>query len=281
MVQADLGCGVEEEVRGFRHGLQEPGDFPAGVGEGRGDGVALGGDVVAVGEGLGGREDELGLGRRVAGAVELDDVAGGGMDQFPVVEVEFVGDREDADREAGGAGEPVFRAESDRTGGGMHAVGADHQVEGAGRGVLEGDHHAVVVLDQVGDRIAEDVFDILRGGVVENGGQIPAQHLLVGGGAQADEIRAQGGQPFSAAIDPFAAAHGGGGGPDLVEQTHALDDFHCDASNVDLVAARPQGAGLLDDGDGEAVPVQPIRQRGTGDAGAGDQDGLVRVTRNR
>lgn len=63
---------------------------------------------------------------------------------------------------------------------------------------------------------------------------------------------------------------------DLLPDARALEHGPVGAAlEVDGLAAGPQGGCLLDHGDAEAVPVQPVGEGGTGDAGAGDENGLV------
>ena len=60
---------------------------------------------------------------------------------------------------------------------------------------------------------------------------------------------------------------------DAREHAHLLRDVHRGPEQVDRVAAGlTQGGRPLDDGDGEAMAGQPLRQHRAGDAGAGDED---------
>lgn len=62
----------------------------------------------------------------------------------------------------------------------MQTVGADDDVEGARRGVPE--RHGAVVLDG-GDRVAEQVLDVVTGGVVVDLAEVVAHDLHVPVGA--------------------------------------------------------------------------------------------------
>src|SRR5690606_21618511 len=56
------------------------------------------------------------------------------------------------------------------------------------------------------------------------------------------------------------------------QQAHTVDDLAGRAADVDRVPAATDGAGLLDDGHLEAVPVEPVRERGARDARSREQD---------
>jgi hypothetical protein len=65
------------------------------------------------------------------------------------------------------------------------------------------------------------------------------------------------------------------GPADVLQDAHAVGHLPGGAAKVDRLAAGPQRGCLLDHGRLEAVAVQPVRQRGPGDAGAGDEDLVV------
>jgi hypothetical protein len=51
-----------------------------------------------------------------------------------------------------------------------------------------------------------------------------------------------------------------------------VDDGAPRTAEVDGLATGPGRGGTLDDGDVDALPGEPERERGTGDAGPGDED---------
>ncbi len=132
----------------------------------------------------------------------------------------------------------------------MQAVGADHQVEAAGRGVLEGDVHAVGVLVEGGDGVVEEVLDVGGGGPVQHGGQVVAEHFEVGHDAfAAEEFGGHPGDVLPVPVDQGDAALVDGELPDLVEQAHPFDDGASGAAQVDGLAAGPGcGRALHHDG---------------------------------
>lgn len=152
----------------------------------------------------------------------------------------------------------------------MQAVGADDDVEGACLGALE--RHGAVVLD-LGDRVAEQVLDVVAGGVVVDLAEVVAHdlHVPVGaGGVDLGEVDVGGPRP---AFSVQRQAGGSGGqGLDAGQDAHLRRDLHRRTEQVDGVAAGfAQRRGALDDGDVEAVAGQPVRQHRAGDAGAGNE----------
>jgi hypothetical protein len=59
----------------------------------------------------------------------------------------------------------------------VQPVGADDEVDGAGRPAAEVDVHAVGALGQRGDGVVEQVLRVLRAAVVEHAGQVAAAYL--------------------------------------------------------------------------------------------------------
>src|SRR5262249_51179904 len=123
--------------------------------------------------------------------------------------------------------------------------------------------------------VAEDVLGVALGRGVQDPRQVASHDLDLGDDPLAAEgVRRDLGQaaPVSVHI----------GEPALVDavvadgrhDAHPLHDVLGHAPDVYRVAARSQGGGDLDDGRLEPVPVQPVGQGGSGDAGAGDEDGL-------
>ena len=148
-----------------------------------------------------------------------------------------------------------------------------------GRAVRERDLHPGAVVVETGDVVAEHVLDVGGGLLHQQPGQIAAQDLQLGRGPVG--VRAARGEGRDGAIvgvDEADPGLPGRRGPDRVLQTHPAGDLAAGAADVDVLTARPELGGALDHGHLEAVAVQPGREGGTGDAGAGDQDGGHRRT---
>jgi hypothetical protein len=67
----------------------------------------------------------------------------------------------------------------------VYAVGADDQVEPAGGTALEGDRHAIGVLLQRPDGIAEDVLDVVLRHLVQDRREVTAHELDLAAGVLA------------------------------------------------------------------------------------------------
>ena len=63
---------------------------------------------------------------------------------------------------------------------GVEAIGAYDEIEGARRSMLEGHMRARVVLPDTGDRVVEEIFDVVACRLVEDAHQIAAQNLDLG-----------------------------------------------------------------------------------------------------
>src|SRR5262249_52054084 len=155
----------------------------------------------------------------------------------------------------------------------VQPVGADDQPEGPPGAAAEGHPDAVLGRLQTADRVVEQVFHGVAGGVVQQGSQPAAWQLdVVAGPTHVGEFHT--GQPLSTGIYTRQLPRGDVSGPDLRQQAHAIDHLDGDAAQVDRVAAGADRAGLLDHGRPEAAAVQPVRQARPGDAGPGDQHGV-------
>ncbi len=169
--------------------------------------------------------------------------------------------------------ERLLGAEHLLAGGRVQPVRADHQVERPGRSSVEGDVDPLPGLVERGDRIAEQELHVVADRREQRVGQIAAPHLQVlSVGVAGDRVRVQG-RHFAAV--PFQERHPVHVDLRLLEpgkQTHAFDDAQGGAADVDGIPAEPWRVRLLDDGDLEAVTVQPVREGGARDTGPGDQD---------
>src|SRR5262249_13012269 len=133
----------------------------------------------------------------------------------------------------------------------------------------EGHVHAVVVLHDRRDRVAEGVPHVLPRGRMEDLGQIAPQHLQVA----AEDGRRQRGDLGAGGVDDVDVAHVRGVRLQLVAQPHPVEgrEVHA-AAEVHRVAAATQRGRPFDDGDAVPVPLQPVSEGRPGDAGAGNQD---------
>jgi hypothetical protein len=153
----------------------------------------------------------------------------------------------------------------------VHTVAAGDEVEGAGRGVLELRMHTVRGLGERGDRVTEQVFAAVGGALVEDGGQVAPQDLHIA----AEKLAGHDGQLSPGRVEELHVGPPGLAAEDLLPHAHALQHGQLGpALEVDGLAARAQRGGALDDGDLEAVAIQPVGQGRAGDARAGDQNRL-------
>jgi hypothetical protein len=153
----------------------------------------------------------------------------------------------------------------------VQPVGADDDVEPASRGTFE--CHLAVVVDR-GDRVAEQVLDVVAPGVIVDLAEVVAHdlHVPVGGGAvDLGEVNLDGPRPaFAMHCQPVGF---GGERLDARQDAHLFRDLHRRAEQVDGVAAGlAQRRSAFDDGDVEAVTAKPVREHRPGDAGAGDEN---------
>ncbi|WP_280362466.1 hypothetical protein [Nocardia wallacei] len=106
----------------------------------------------------------------------------------------------------------------------------------------------VLVLHQLGDRVAEEVLDILAGGLVQHPRQIAALDLGVPVRADTIERLARNaGAGFAVRVDVGGAALARAQCVHRVEQAHAPHHLGSGAEHVDGLAALAQGRGLLHD----------------------------------
>ncbi|GDY50942.1 hypothetical protein SVIO_015650 [Streptomyces violaceusniger] len=155
----------------------------------------------------------------------------------------------------------------------MDAIGADDQVEGAPGAAAEGHVHPAVVVVEGGDGVVEEDVDVVPDRAVEDLGQLSARDFEVMAFlAAGDGLGPDGGDRIALLVEEGDPADADVGVPEPGEHPHPPDDLDRGAADVDGVAATAQCGRLLDEGDREAVPAEPVGQRGTGDAGAGDQD---------
>lgn len=153
----------------------------------------------------------------------------------------------------------------------VQAVGADDEVEAAGRGVAEGDVHAGGRLGEGGDGVPEGVLGPGgERGLVQDPGEVAAQDLDVAArelGRKVQELATVG-------VDEGHRAAAGPNTVQLVEDPHPAKNAELGLPpEVDGLAARTQGGGDLDDGGAQAVAGEPEGQGGARDAGARDEDG--------
>jgi hypothetical protein len=259
-VEVEVRCRVQSGQQ-FRHP-------PARAGERRGEHLPLRPDVAVVIADLGRDEEEL-RDRLVAGAEHARGPAGLAVEQPRVLESERVGDAVDRHVHAQVAHDVLVRAEGQPADGGVHAVGADDQVEPARARVLERDPDPVGMFVEARDRVAEHVLGAVPGRLVQDPAEVAAQDLHVAG----EDLGRHGRDRPAVAIDVGRAAQVGLPRPDLVQDAHLGQHVQVDgAAEVDGVAAVAQTGRAFDDGGAEPVPVEPVGERGTGDARAGDQD---------
>jgi hypothetical protein len=169
--------------------------------------------------------------------------------------------------------ELLLGAEERLPGARVHAVGPDHHVEGALPAAPERDVHAVLVLVEDVDGVVEQELDVVADRRVQRGGQVPAPHLeVLSLDAPGDRVRVQGGHLGAVGVKKGEPAGVDVRVAELRQDPHAPHHVDGGAADVDRVAAPAWGVRLLDDRDLETVPVEPVRQRGAGEAGAGDED---------
>jgi hypothetical protein len=169
-----------------------------------------------------------------------------------------------------------FRPERQPTHRRVQPVGAEHQVEPARLGAVEGDAHPVLVLIQGDDGVVEQELGVVPTRLVQDRGEVAARqlHLAAAGrllqGPQVDPSDAP-----ARGVDEAHAGHVRAGLADAWHDPHPLGHVHGRPSDVHRTAAGPQRPRAFDDGGMESVPRQPVGQGRPGDAGSGDQHGLV------
>lgn len=190
-----------------------------------------------------------------------------------VREPELVRQREARENASEVVVERLLRAEDQPARVRVQSVRADHQVEGAAHAAVEDDVHGVPVVVERRDRVVEEELDPVPQRGVEHVGQITAPDLEIDPrrspgqllGLQRTDRLPRGvheGDPLT--VDVRLAQRR--------KQAHAGHGLASRTAYVDGVAAPADGGGLLDDGDLEAVPVEPVRERGARDTCSGDQN---------
>jgi hypothetical protein len=108
----------------------------------------------------------------------------------------------------------------------------------------------------------------------EDADQVAAHDLELGDGAAVPAQQA-GGHAGQAPVGGVDVGHPAGadmGPPDLVQDAHALGHGARRPAQVDGLPAGARRRRQLHHGGVEAVAAQPVRQRRSGDARAGDED---------
>ncbi len=124
-------------------------------------------------------------------------------------------------------------------------------------------------LGQRGDRVAKEVRAGVRGALVEQLGQVSPGDLDLAGA----ELPWNHGDLAAGGVDDDAVSSSPGlQSPDVLQDAHPAQHGAVGlALEVDGLAAAPDLGGLLHHRDLEAVTVEPVGQRGSGDAGTGDE----------
>src|SRR5258708_24222305 len=209
------------------------------------------------------------------GGVERRDAPGRrGLDNDPTVQVDAPGRGEDRRVVAEVADEVGFRAESQCPHSGMQPIGADHDVELACAGTLERDHHAVVVLGHLGNRVCEQVLNAVAASLVKDLDQVAPQNLDLRDhpARVAKEVGWHPRHVPTGFVDERHATHPGVRGPDLVEQPHPSGRLTPGAADVDRLSAGTRRRSPLHHCDTETVPAEPVRQGGACDARTRDHN---------
>lgn len=156
----------------------------------------------------------------------------------------------------------------------MHPVRADQQIEPPGCALPESDVDTRVILCDRADRLAVHVFDIGAGGVVEDAGEIGSQERHLGDGSAriAEHLGAHRRHSPARRIDERHAPRSGVRRPDPVDDPHPLGHVPGGTTDIHWVATAARGGSTLDHGRVETVAVEPERQGGPGDPGAGYED---------
>ena len=157
--------------------------------------------------------------------------------------------------------EPLLGAEDQAAGVGVQPVGADDQVEGAMGATVEGDIDTVSAVVQGGDGVVEHELDLVAHRGVEGVRQVATSHFEVQAlRAPGDDFGPDGADGGSIGDHEGQFAGVDVRGSQLREQPHAVRDVAGRAADVDGIAAAADRGRLLDDGDFEAVAVEPVGQ---------------------
>jgi len=130
------------------------------------------------------------------------------------------------------------------------------------------DRHAGVVLGHLRDRVAVDQLDPVGNGVQDDAGEVPAQHLELGGGSLR-AVGGQGGAHSAGRVDHDGGVLGGVRGLHRVEEAHPLQHVPGQTADVDVLPAVAEARRPLEDGHLPSGSLQPERGREPRDARAG------------
>ncbi len=166
----------------------------------------------------------------------------------------------------------------------MRAVRAHDEVEDARLPVQEAHGDAVVGLVEGGHGVVEQVLGVIADVPVERRAQVPpAEHepgLPGDEGGHSGDHRS----PASPVVEADPFGRGDAQSPELVQEAHAAQGPDSGPLDLEAVTAVPHRRCPFHDGRTHAVSAQPVRQRGSGDASAGDEDaywghvGLLRTS---
>src|SRR5690606_28734702 len=141
---------------------------------------------------------------------------------------------------------------------------------------LGGPGRAAAGLRRGGDRVAEEVLEVVCGRGVQDAAEVAAHQFDVApAGAVVEQGDVDGDAAASGGVGHGHPAQVGAGAADLRQQAHPVDDLDGGAADVDGVAAVARAGRALEEDGGEAEPVQPGGGGGAGDARPGDEDGAV------
>ena len=157
---------------------------------------------------------------------------------------------------------------------GMEPVSARHQPERPRRGPLEGYRDAVRGAGQAGDRVVEDVLDVITGRLVQDAHQVAADDLQV---VRVDDAEraVQAGQPLPGGAHVGHSAGPGARRPGRVQDARPPGHLDRRAAQVDGLPAVARRGRPLHHDRGEAEPPQPDGQRLPGHARPRDEHVLV------
>ena len=158
----------------------------------------------------------------------------------------------------------------------METVRADHQVEATVVRAFEGHAHAIGLVVQCDDRIAEqDLGGALDLAEDQPREIAPREGHEASAGQLVEDPRPEPGDATSAIVNDAQLAHVIADAIDLGEQPHPLRDVVAEPPEVNGVAAGAQ-RGALDERRREAMALQPVGERRAGDPDARDEDGACR-----
>ncbi len=154
----------------------------------------------------------------------------------------------------------------------MQATGADDEIEFARRTALQVHLHAVIVLLDRGDAVAEDGLHVISDDAVDHDGEITVSQAGELAGHPVESLGTESTHLAPAPVDQLHLSHAVSGGLQLRTESHPLSDPISSTPEVDDIAAGPQLRGLFNESGLMAATLQPVSQGRTGDAGAVDHD---------